>query len=249
MKKVMLITGASRGIGAAIAWQAAVDAGYAVCVNYRQGRQEAEALVAKINAGGGQAVAIQADVSRSEEAARLFVDLERELGMPYALVNNAGIIGGLSPIEEIDEARLNTVFSTNVYSMFYCCREMVRRASKKHGGAGGVIVNMSSAAARHGGMANESFYASSKGATDSFTLALAKEVGGQGIRVNALRPGLIDTEMHNSHGGQAFVTSLGATVPLGRSGQPAEVAQAVMWLASDASSYVHGALLDVSGGR
>lgn len=249
MKKVMVITGASRGIGASIAWEAATTGGYAVCVNYRQGRSEAEALVARIAQAGGRAEAIAADVSLSSEAGRLFEEVDRRLGTPSVLVNNAGIVGGLCPIEEIDPARLESVFSTNVYSMFYCSRELVRRVSKKNGGSGGVIVNMSSAAARHGGMPSESFYASSKGAIDSFTLALAKEVGKQGIRVNALRPGLIDTDMHDVHGGRDLVSSLGATVPMGRAGRPDEVAQAVLWLACDSSSYVHGALLDVSGGR
>ena len=249
MQKVMIITGASRGIGAAIAWRAATEGGYAVCVNYRRAENEAQALVEKISDAGGIARAIRADVSQSSEARRLFEEVDQALGTPQALVNNAGIVGGLSPIEEIDEARLSSVFSTNVYSMFFCCREMVRRVSKKHGGAGGSIINMSSAAARHGGMPNESFYASSKGATDSFTVALAKEVGREGIRVNALRPGLIATDMHDAHGGQALLDSMGPSVPIGRAGTPDEVAQAVLWLASDASSYVHGAVIDVSGGR
>jgi NAD(P)-dependent dehydrogenase (short-subunit alcohol dehydrogenase family) len=249
MNKVMVITGASRGIGEAIAWRAATQSGYAVCVNYRSGRQEAEALVARIQAAGGHAVAIAADVSQSADAARLFEEVDRTLGTPAVLVNNAGIIGGLRAIEEVDEPLLANVFATNVYSMFYCCREMVRRSSTRHGGAGGVIVNMSSAASRHGGMPNESFYAASKGATDSFTLALAKEVGKQGIRVNAVRPGVIVTSMHDLHGGKTLIDSVGPTVPIGRAGEVDEVAQTVLWLASDASSYVHGALIDVSGGR
>jgi NAD(P)-dependent dehydrogenase (short-subunit alcohol dehydrogenase family) len=248
-KNVMIITGASRGIGAAIAWQAATAGGYAVCINYRVAHAEANALAERIVAAGGQAVAMAADVSQSGEASRLFAEVDRVLGAPKVLVNNAGIIGGLSPIEEIDEARLSNVFATNVYSAFYCCREFVRRASKKHGGAGGAIVNLSSAAARHGGMPNESFYAASKGAIDSLTVALAKEVGKEGIRVNALRPGLIATEMHEAHGGQELLKTLGPTVPIGRAGTADEVAEAVLWLASDASSYVHGALIDVSGGR
>lgn len=249
MKKVMIVTGASRGIGARIAWLAATEADYAVCINYRRARGEAEALARQINAAGGRAEAIAADVSRSDDANRLFDAVENQLGAPGVLVNNAGIIGGLSPIEEIDLARLDSVFSTNVYSMFFCCREMVRRTARKHGGQGGAIVNMSSAAARHGGMPNESFYAASKGAADSLTLALAKELGREGIRVNAVRPGLIATEMHEVHGGQKLLDTLGPTVPIGRAGTADEIAQTVLWLASDAASYVHGALIDVSGGR
>ena len=249
MKKVMIVTGGSRGIGAQIAWRAATEADYAVCINYRHARVEADALVQKITAAGGRAEAIAADLAKSDDAVRLFEEVENKLGAPTVLVNNAGIVGGLCPIEEIDQARLAGVFGTNVYSMFFCSREMVRRAAKKHGGQGGVIVNMSSAAARHGGMPNESFYAASKGAVDSFTLALAKEIGREGIRVNAVRPGLIATDMHDVHGGQKLLQTLGPTVPIGRAGTPDEVAQTVLWLASDAASYVHGALIDVSGGR
>lgn len=248
-KQIMLITGASRGIGAAIAWHAATVAGYAVCINYRTARSEAMTLVDEIVQAGGQAISIAADVSDSGEVARLFVEVESQLGRPDVLVNNAGIIGGVCPIEEVDEARLRKVFETNVYSAFFCSREFVRRASRKHGGLGGSIVNLSSVASRLGGMPKESFYAATKGALDSFTIALAKEVGAAGIRVNALRPGIISTDIHQAHGGHELLEALASSIPLGRVGTPHDVAEAVLWLCSESSSYVHGALLDISGGR
>jgi len=248
LSEVFVVTGASRGIGAAIALQAACE-GYAVAVNYNRSAEAAEAVVAQIRGAGGQAQAFAADVSTSEGARRLFAEVDEALGRVQVLVNNAGIIGGVVPIEEIDESTLAHAFEANVYSAFYCAREAVRRMARKHGGAGGVIVNMSSAAARHGGMPNEAHYAASKGALDSFTLALAKEQGAQGIRVNALRPGVIATEIHEAHGGQALVDKVAPTIPLGRAGTAQEVAHAVLWLASARSAYVHGAVIDISGGR
>jgi NAD(P)-dependent dehydrogenase (short-subunit alcohol dehydrogenase family) len=244
----MIVTGASRGIGAAIARHAAVS-GYAVAVNYHRSTVAAEALVADILASGGRAVALCADVSRSEEAARLFAEVDREFGAPDVLVNNAGVIGAPTPIEAASGAHLADVFAANVFSMFFCCREATVRMSRRFGGQGGVIVNMSSAAARHGGLPNEAHYAASKGAIDSLTLALARELGPQGIRVNAVRPGLIDTAIHDAHGGKATIDALAPGVPLGRAGTVEEVAGSVMWLASGAAAYVHGALIDVSGGR
>src|SRR3984893_1758330 len=190
--KVMVITGASRGIGAATA-RAAGRNGYTVVVNFNQTRAPAEGLVAEINREGGKAFAIGADVSRSEEAGRLFAEVDRLAGTPSVLVNNAGIIGGTVPISKMSEETVTKVFAANVFSAFYCSREAVARMSTEQGGRGGSIINMSSAAARHGGLPNETHYASSKGAIDSFTVSLAKEVGRQNIRVNALRPGLIDT--------------------------------------------------------
>lgn len=249
MSKVMVVTGASRGIGAAIAQRAARE-GWQVCINYRSAHEQARALVRRIEEDGGRAVAIAADVSRDDEAAKLFREVDALLGPVSALVNNAGIVGGQRALEAIDEALLSEVFATNVFSVFHCSREAVRRMSTRHGGTGGVIVNMSSAAARHGGLPDESFYAASKGAVDSLTVALAKQHGRDGVRINALRPGLIETEIHEAHGGAAAVAALAAGVPLaGRAGSADEVAQAALWLAGDASSYVHGALVDVSGGR
>jgi NAD(P)-dependent dehydrogenase (short-subunit alcohol dehydrogenase family) len=248
MSKVMVITGASRGIGATLARLAAAR-GYAVAVNYARSADAAAELVREITAAGGRAAAIGSDVSTQAGAVALFEQVDRELGRVDVLVNNAGIVGEPSLIEEADGAELERIFATNVLSCFFCAGEAVRRMSPRHGGAGGSIINMSSAAARHGGFPKETAYASSKGAVDSFTLGLAKEVGRDGIRVNALRPGIIETDMHDAHGGREMVATVGATVPMGRAGQPAEVAETVLWLASDASSYVHGALIDVSGGR
>jgi NAD(P)-dependent dehydrogenase (short-subunit alcohol dehydrogenase family) len=248
MAGVMIVTGASRGIGAAIARQAAAS-GYAVAVNYHRSTAAAEAVVADILATGGRAVALCADVSHSEEAARLFAEVDRALGAPDVLVNNAGVIGAPTPIESASRAHLAEVFEANVLSMFFCCREATLRMSRRLGGHGGAIINMSSAAARHGGLPNEAHYAASKGAIDGLTLALAKELGPQGIRVNAVRPGLIDTAIHDAHGGKATIDALAPGVPLGRAGTVEEVANSVLWLASSGAAYVHGALVDVSGGR
>jgi NAD(P)-dependent dehydrogenase (short-subunit alcohol dehydrogenase family) len=247
-KKTMVITGAGRGIGAALARMAA-QRGYAVAVNYARNAAAADALVQEIHAAGGEAVAIQADVSQPAGAAHLFEQVDERLGRVDVLVNNAGIVGRTALIDDMDPAALAEVFATNVFSYFYSAGEAVKRMSTRHGGPGGVIVNLSSAAARHGGFPKEIAYASSKGAVDAFTLGLAKEVARDGIRVNALRPGIIETTMHDAHGGQATIDAVGATVPIGRAGVPDEVAEAVLWLASPASSYVHGALIDVSGGR
>jgi NAD(P)-dependent dehydrogenase (short-subunit alcohol dehydrogenase family) len=239
----MLVTGASRGIGAAVA-QRAARAGYRVCVNYLRSVDAARAVVSGIEAGGGEAIAIQADVGKEPEVVRLFDELDRRLGPPDVLVNNAGILGKRL-IADMDAATLHEMFAANVFSAFYCAREAVRRMQAR--GAQGVIVNMSSVASRLGGLAGGTHYAASKGALDSFTIALAREVGKSGIRVNAVRPGLIETDIHAIHGG--IDPALAAAVPLGRGGGPDEVAEAVIWLASDAASYVHGAVLDVSGGR
>jgi NAD(P)-dependent dehydrogenase (short-subunit alcohol dehydrogenase family) len=243
MSKVMLVTGASRGIGAAIARQAA-RAGYRVCVNYLRSADAANALVGDIQRAGGDAVAVQADVAREADVVALFDAVDRRFGTLDVLVNNAGILGKRL-VRDMDEATLHEMFAANVFSVFFCAREAVRRMQAR--GTGGVIVNMSSVASRLGGLAGGTHYAASKGALDSFTLALAKEVGRDGIRVNAVRPGLIETEIHAIHGG--IDPALAAAVPLGRGGLPDEVAAMVLWLASDAASYVHGAVLDVSGGR
>jgi NAD(P)-dependent dehydrogenase (short-subunit alcohol dehydrogenase family) len=248
VSKVLVVTGSSRGIGAAIALLGAKE-GYAVAVNYRSDRDAAEALVRDIARQGGRAVAICADVSTSAGAAKLFTEVDQELGPVSALVNNAGISGGRCPITEIDEDRLRRIFETNVFSAFYCSREAVRRMSPTSGGEGGSIVNVSSAAARHGGMPELAHYATTKAALDGMTIALAKELGPLGVRVNSLRPGVIVTEMHNEFGGAKLIDSIAPTIPMRRAGTADEVAEAVLWLASERSSYVHGAVLDISGGR
>ena len=248
MSKVMIVTGASRGIGAATA-KLAAKKGYAVCVNYANSRADAEKVVAEIVAGGGQAVAIQADVSRDAEVVRLFKEVDEKLGRVDALVNNAGVIGRMCRADEMDAELLQQVFAANTFSAFYCTREALKRMSTKHGGKGGAIVMVSSAAARHGGLPEETHYAASKGALDSMVAGLGKEVGLEGVRVTGLRPGLIGTEIHNAHGGQALLDKVGPSVPIGRAGTPEEVAEAILWLASDAASYVHGTTIDVSGGR
>ena len=248
MSQVMIVTGAGKGIGAAIA-ELAGKRGYAVCVNYAHSKDAAEQVVARIAGAGGKAIAVQADVSQPAEAKRLFEETDRRLGKVDALVNNAGIIGRQCRLDELDDAVLAQVFAVNTFSYFYCAREAIRRMSTQHGGKGGAIVSISSAAARHGGLPMESHYAASKGAIDSFTVGLAKEVGKEGIRVNAIRPGLIVTDIHQAHGGDATIRSVGPTVPIGREGFPMEIAEAAVWLCSEAASYVHGAILDVSGGR
>lgn len=244
-KKVMVVTGASRGIGAAVA-RLAGRSGYDVCVNYLRSESEANEVLAGIRGDGGDGMAAQADVGSEEDVTRLFNEVDKQLGSVDVLVNNAGTLARRR-VENMDTAELANMFRTNVFSAFYCAREAVRRMSTSRGGRGGIIVNMSSVAARLGGLAGGSHYAATKGAIDSFTLALAKEVGAEGIRVNAVRPGLIETDIHAVHGG--LDADLARSVPLGRSGSADEVAGVVLWLASGAASYVHGAIIDVSGGR
>lgn len=245
---VMLVTGASRGIGAAVA-RAGGRAGYQVVVNYRGNAEAAKAVVADIEAARGEAFAIQADVSRFEDVVRLFHEIDTRFGALDVLVNNAGILTQCL-VADITPDALEPVFAANIFGMFYCAREAMRRMSTERGGRGGAIVNMSSVAARLGGLGGGGAYAATKGAVDSFTVALAREAGHQGVRVNAVRPGLIATEIHELHGGLAQMNALAATaVPLGRSGSAEEVAQTVLWLATPAASYIHGAIIDVSGGR
>ena len=244
-KKVMVVTGASRGIGAALA-RLAGRSGYNVCVNYLSSEGAANEVLAGIRSDGGDGVAIRADVGSEEEVTKLFDEIDQRLGRIDVLVNNAGILASRR-VEDIDAAELTAIFRANVFSTFYCSREAVRRMSTQRGGKGGVIVNLSSVASRLGGLAGGSHYAATKGAIDTFTLALAKEVAKEGIRVNAVRPGLIETEIHAVHGG--LDPELAKTVPLGRSGSAEEVANVILWLVSDAASYVHGAVVDVAGGR
>ena len=244
-RRVMVVTGASRGIGAAVA-RLAARAGYDVAINFVRNAKAAEDVARSVTEAGGRAAIFQADVGDDHHVKRMFADIDAKLGRIHVLVNNAGILGKRR-VEEMTEESLLEMFRANVFSMYYCAREAVKRMSTKHGGKGGVIVNMSSVASRLGGLAGGSHYAASKGAIDSFSLALAKEVGMEGIRVNAIRPGLIETDIHDVHGGMN--ADLAKSVPLGRSGTADEVARTVIWLASDDASYVHGAVIDVAGGR
>lgn len=245
--EVMIITGASRGIGAATAL-AAADAGYAVCANYRSDRSSADAIVQQIVETGGQAIAIAADVSSEDQVARLFDETVDKLGVPAVLVNNAGILQG-GQFETIDGNRLRRIFETNVYGSFYCARHAVRLMSVKNGGKGGSIINVSSIAAKLGSPGEYVDYAASKGAIDTMTIGLAREVAGQGIRVNAVRPGIIYTDIHASGGDPNRVDRVKENIPMKRGGSAAEVAAAVLWLAADESSYCTGSFIDVSGGR
>ncbi|RPH44054.1 MAG: SDR family oxidoreductase [Burkholderiales bacterium] len=248
MGDVVVVTGAGRGIGAACA-RAAAKAGWKVAVNYANSRDAALAVVADIERDGGVAVAIRADVARQDEVARLFAETDRLLGPVTGLVANAGIGGTIAPIVDQTAATLEPLFATNVWGVMYCVGEATRRMSTRHGGPGGSIVVISSAAARLGGLPGMVAYAASKGAVDSMTVGLAKELGRDGIRVNAIRPGLIDTDIIAHAGGQAFLAQVAPSIPMGRAGQPIEIGEAAAWLLSPAASYVHGAVLDVSGGR
>jgi NAD(P)-dependent dehydrogenase (short-subunit alcohol dehydrogenase family) len=246
--KVVMITGGGRGIGAATA-RLAARRGYAVCVNYRSREADANGVVAEILASGGRAFAIRADVSDDNDVSRMFEACDKELGALSALVNNAGVLEAQSRLEGIDTARLQRIFATNVFGAFACSREAVRRMSTKRGGAGGAIVNVSSAAARLGSAGEYVDYAASKGAIDSFTIGLAKEVAEEGIRVNGVRPGIIYTEMHASGGEPGRVDRLKESVPMKRGGSSDEVARAILWLLSDDASFTTGSFLDVTGGR
>ena len=248
MDEVLIITGASRGIGAATA-RIAGRSGYAVCVNYLKNKAAAMQIVEEIKADGGRALALGADISQEEEVVKLFHTVDDKLGKISALVNNAGILETQMRIENMDAARLNRVFLTNITGSFLCAREAVKRMSTKNGGKGGAIVNVSSAAARLGSAGEYVDYAASKGAIDTFTRGLAQEVAEEGIRVNAVRPGVIDTEIHASGGEPGRVERVRASVPMKRGGSAEEVAKAIMWLLSSESSYTTGSLLEVSGGR
>ncbi|WP_102125786.1 SDR family oxidoreductase [Deinococcus planocerae] len=248
MTRVVLITGGSRGIGAATARLAALQ-GYAVGVNYRQDAGAAGEIVREIECSGGRALAVRADVGREDDVERLFGEVEAGLGRVTALVNNAGVLERQTRVEEMDAARLARVLTTNVIGSFLCAGAAVRRMSTRRGGAGGVIVNVSSRASVLGSPGEYVDYAASKGAVDTLTVGLAREVAAEGIRVCAVRPGLIETEIHALGGEPGRVTRLAPGIPLGRGGSPEEVAQAILWLLSDEASYVTGALLDVGGGR
>lgn len=248
MPNIMLVTGGSRGIGAATA-RLAAQHGYTVCITYLQNQAAADAVVADIRAGGGAALAIAADVRLEQEVTRLFAQIDAQLGPISALVNNAGILEQQMRVDQMDAARLQRIFATNVVGPFLCAREAVRRMSTLYGRAGGAIVNVSSGAARLGAPHEYVDYAASKGAIDTFTVGLAKEVATEGIRVNAVRPGVIDTAIHASGGEPRRIDRVKAAVPMQRGGQAEEVAQAIIWLLSAEASYVTGACLDVTGGR
>jgi len=244
---VMLVTGGGRGIGAATA-RLAAQRGYSVCVNYLRNRDAAQEVVRAIEKDGGRAKAVAGDVAREADVIRMF-DEAATLGRLDALVNNAGILERQTRLDDMEAARFERVFATNITGAFLCAREAVRRMSTRHGGAGGAIVNVSSMAARLGSPGEYVDYAASKGAIDALTIGLAKEVAEEGIRVNAVRPGVIYTEIHATGGEPGRVERVKAAVPMKRGGQPEEVARAILWLASDESSYSTGTFIDVSGGR
>jgi NAD(P)-dependent dehydrogenase (short-subunit alcohol dehydrogenase family) len=245
---VMLITGASRGIGAATA-RLAARRGYAVCVNYRQSRTAAEDVVREAIASGANACAVAADVSIEADVVKLFEACDRELGPVTALVNNAGILETQMRVEQMDAARIGRILATNVIGPFLCAREAVRRMSRNHGGSGGAIVNVSSGAARLGSPNEYVDYAASKGALDTFTIGLAQEVAADGIRVNGVRAGYIYTDMHASGGEPNRVDRVKQFVPMRRGGTADEVANAILWLLSGEASFTTGAFVDVTGGR
>jgi NAD(P)-dependent dehydrogenase (short-subunit alcohol dehydrogenase family) len=248
MNAAMIITGGGRGIGAATATLAAAS-GYAVAVGYVRDERAAEALVRGIRESGGRAIAVQGDVSRGADVARLFEAVERELGTPSVLVNSAGVVDRKARVDEMHEERIRRILGVNVVGSMLCAAEAVRRMSTARGGAGGSIVNVSSAAARHGSPGEYVDYAASKGAIDTFTIGLAREVAAEGIRVNAVRPGIITTGIHASGGDPDRAQRMAPALPMQRPGTPVEVARAILWLASSAASYCTGAILDVAGGR
>jgi NAD(P)-dependent dehydrogenase (short-subunit alcohol dehydrogenase family) len=245
---VLLVTGGSRGIGAATA-RLAAERGYAVCVNYRTNRGAADEVVASIVSAGGRALAVAADVSSEGDVVRLFETVDGKLGPIGVLINNAGILEQQMRVDEMEAARLDRVFATNVRGAFLCAREAVRRMSTAHGGGGGAVVNVSSRAAQLGAPGEYVDYAASKAALEALTIGLAREVAGEGIRVNGVRAGIIYTDIHADGGEPNRVDRIGPTLPMKRGGHAIEVARAIMWLASDESSYSTGTFIDVAGGR
>jgi NAD(P)-dependent dehydrogenase (short-subunit alcohol dehydrogenase family) len=243
--RAVIVTGGSRGIGAAVARLVGAN-GYPVVVNYVTNKSAADLVVREI---GGKAIAIQGDVSRERDIVRLFETAEREMGPIRGLVNNAGVTGGFARVEAITADAIARVLAVNVAGMMLCSREAVRRMSIKHGGTGGSIVNISSLVARTGGAGEWAHYAASKGAVNSFTIGLAREVAEEGIRVNAVAPGLIDTDLHADNGAPDRLDRLAPTIPMKRAGTAMEVAEGVLWLLSEAASYTTGSILEIGGGR
>lgn len=248
MNNVVLITGASRGIGRATALLLA-EKGYQIGVNYLNDSRAAQEVVSEITHRGGRALALQADVADEQQVVAMFERLDAQLGVLRALVNNAGILFRQSTIEQLTAERINRVLATNVTGYFLCCREAVKRMATRHGGQGGAIVNVSSAAARLGSAGEYVDYAASKGAVDTLTTGLSLEVAAQGIRVNGVRPGFIYTDMHASGGEPGRVDRVSSAIPMQRGGHPQEVAGAIAWLLSDAASYVTGSTIDLAGGK
>ncbi len=245
---VLIVTGGGRGIGAATA-RLAASKGYAVCISFLRDRDAAQAVVQDIRDDGGSAIAVQGDVASEADVMRLFQESDRSLGPLTALVNNAGIVVTRSRVEAMDAARLQLMFATNAVGPFLCAREAIKRMSTKHGGKGGAIVNVSSGAARLGSPGEWVDYAASKGAIDTMTLGLAKELADEGIRVNCVRPGFVNTGIHAASGEPNRIERLREGIPMKRGGEPEEVARAIMWLLSAEASYSTGAILDVTGGR
>ncbi len=246
--QIMIVTGGSRGIGAATA-RLAAQRGYDLCVNYLGHADSAEAVVREAEAAGRRAIAVRADVSKEDQVERLFETVDRDLGTLTALVNNAGVTGRSSRLDAVEAETLERVLDINVLGVMLCARAAVKRMSTQHGGQGGAIANVSSAAASLGGPGEYVWYAASKGAVDSLTVGLAKEVAGEGIRVNGVAPGLIETEIHAAGGNPQRLEALAPSVPLGRAAGPEEVAEPILWLLSEAASYTTGAILRVGGGR
>lgn len=246
--EIVIITGASRGIGAATAIGAA-KRGYAVCINYLQDHASAQHIVEQIKQQGGRAIAVAADVSQEADVERLFETVDSKLGILTALVNNVGILETKMRLDQMSMKRLNKIFTTNITSSFLCAREAVRRMSTLHGGVGGAIVNVSSAASRLGAAGEYIDYAAAKGAIDTLTIGLAKEVAGEQIRVNCVRPGFIYTDIHASGGEPGRVDRIKTSLPMQRGGHPEEIANAILWLLSKEASYVTGTFIDAAGGR
>ncbi len=245
---VLLVTGGGRGIGAATALRAA-QAGWDVAVNYTRDQAAAEGVADSVRQLGRRALAVQADVADPAQVLALFSTVHRQLGPLQGLVNNAGVVDGAQRVDEMSPARLQRMFAVNVFGSFYCAQQAVLQMSTRHGGAGGAIVNLSSVAARLGGAGQYVDYAAAKGAVDSFTLGLARELAGEGVRVNAVRPGVIDTDIHASGGQPDRARRLAPQLPMQRAGTAAEVAALVCWLLSAEAAYTTGAVVDVSGGR